>query len=65
MDWGFYLIGDRQVMSASYSPHYLFGSDQTAYKIIERLDGQPWLKSAITPQNNGPTLSPFVQLATR
>jgi len=65
IDFGFYLIGDRQVMSAMSSPHFKFQNDQTAYRIIERVDGQPWLKSAITPQNNGPTLSPFVQLATR
>ncbi len=65
VDFGFYLIGDRQVMSAMSSPHFKFGNDQTAYRIIERLDGKPWLNSAITPQNAGPTLSPFVSLAAR
>jgi HK97 family phage major capsid protein len=65
VDFGFYLIGDRQAMSAMSSPHFKFQNDQTAYRIIERLDGRPWLQSAITPQNNGATLSPFVQLATR
>jgi HK97 family phage major capsid protein len=65
VDFGFYLIGDRQVMSAMSSPHFKFQNDQTAYRIIERVDGRPWLQSAITPQNNGPTLSPFVQLAAR
>lgn len=65
VDFGFYLIGDRQVMSAMSSPHFKFQNDQTAYRIIERLDGKPWLQSAITPKNNGSTLSPFVQLATR
>ncbi len=65
VDFGYYLIGDRQVMSAMSSPHFKFGNDQTAYRIIERVDGRPWLQSAITPQNAGPTLSPFVQLATR
>ena len=65
VDFGFYLIGDRQVMSAMSSPHYKFANDQTAYRIIERVDGRPWLQSAITPQNNSATLSPFVQLATR
>jgi HK97 family phage major capsid protein len=65
VDFGFYLLGDRQVMSAMSSPHYKFGNDQTAYRIIERVDGQPWLQSAITPQNGGSTLSPFVQLAAR
>lgn len=65
IDFGHYLIGDRQVMSASSSEHYKFGNDVTAYRIISRVDGRPWLQSAITPQNNGPTLSPFVQLAAR
>lgn len=65
VDFSYYLIGDRQVMSASSSPHYKFGNDQTAYRIIERVDGRPWIQSAITPKNGGPTLSPFVQLGTR
>jgi HK97 family phage major capsid protein len=65
VDFGFYLIGDRQVMSAMSSPHYKFGNDVTAYRIIERVDGKPWLQSAVTPQNGGATLSPFVQIQTR
>lgn len=65
VDFGFYLIGDRQVMSAMSSPHFKFQNDQTAYRIIQRVDGRPWLQSSVTPQNNGPALSPFVQLAER
>lgn len=65
VDFGHYLIGDRQTMTAMSSPHYKFGNDVTAYRIISRVDGRPWLQSAITPKNSGPTLSPFVQLATR
>jgi HK97 family phage major capsid protein len=66
VDLSYYLIGDRQVMSAMSSPHFKFSNDQTAYRVIERVDGQPWLKSAITPRNNSSsTLSPFVQIATR
>lgn len=65
VDFGFYLIGDRQAMSASSSPHVEFQSDKTAYRIISRVDGRPWLNSAITPKNNGPALSPFVKLAAR
>lgn len=65
IDFGFYLVGDRQVMSAMSSPHYKFGNDMTAYRIIERVDGRPWLESAITPANGGATLSPYVQLAER
>jgi HK97 family phage major capsid protein len=63
VDFGFYLVGDRQVMSAMSSPHFKFQNDMTAYRIIERLDGRPWLNSALTPKNGGPTLSPFVTLA--
>ena len=65
VDFGYYLIGDRQVMQAMSSPHYKFASDKTAYRIIERVDGRPWLESAITPKNSGPTLSPIVKLAAR
>src|SRR6201985_768228 len=66
VDPSFYLIGDRQSMSSMSSPDYKFGNDVTAYRVIERVDGQPWLQSAITPKNGSAnTLSPFVQLATR
>lgn len=64
VDFGFYLIGDRQAMSASSSEHFRFGNDRIAFKVIERADGRPWIQSPITPENGGPTLSPFVQLAT-
>lgn len=64
VDPNFYLVGDRQTMQASASPHYQFNQDKTAYKIIERVDGRPWIQSAITPKNSGNTLSPFVQLSS-
>jgi HK97 family phage major capsid protein len=57
-----YLIGDRQTMTVSSSEHRYFEQDKTVYKVIERVDGQPWLLSAITPQNNSSTLSSFIQL---
>jgi HK97 family phage major capsid protein len=65
VDWSYYLIGDRQAMQVDSSPHYKFGNDKTAFRIIERVDGRPWLQSAITPRNSANTLTPFVQLATR
>ncbi|MGI5286635.1 phage major capsid protein [Nonomuraea polychroma] len=63
IDFGFYLIGDRQVMQARQSEERYFETDEVAFRIIERVDGRPWLQSAITPQNNGDTLSPIVKLA--
>jgi HK97 family phage major capsid protein len=64
VDLGYYLVGDRQVMQVASSSEYKFGNDLTAYRVIERVDGRPWLQSAITPKNGGPTLSPFVQLSS-
>jgi HK97 family phage major capsid protein len=62
VDFGFYLIGDRQAMSAKQSDDFKFDRDVTAFRVTERLDGRPWLDAPITPQNGGATLSPFVQL---
>jgi HK97 family phage major capsid protein len=64
-DLSYYLVGDRQVMTAESSEHFRFNQNKTAFRIVERVDGRPWLQSAITPSNSGPTLSPFVELATR
>jgi HK97 family phage major capsid protein len=64
-DLSYYLIGDRMTMQVSASEHYRFANDQTAYRVIERVDGRPWLQSAITPHNGGNQLSPVVQLASR
>lgn len=65
VDFGMYLIGDRQSMEMTSSSDRYFEADKTAFKIVQRNDGRPWLDSAITPQNGGPSLSPFVQLAVR
>jgi HK97 family phage major capsid protein len=65
VDLSYYLLGDRQSMSASSSTDYKFGNDQTAFRIIQRVDGRPWMQSALTPKNGGNTLSPFVSLTAR
>jgi HK97 family phage major capsid protein len=53
-------------MESSSSEHYRFANDKTAYRVIERVDGKPWLQSAITPHNGSANqLSPVVQLANR
>lgn len=65
VDFGMYLIGDYQTMSIESSPHVKFTSDKTTYRVIQRNDGKPWLKSALTPHNSSASLSPFVTLATR
>jgi HK97 family phage major capsid protein len=66
IDFGFYLLGDRQAMTADSSPHFKFSSDKTAFRLIERVDGRPWIQTAITAHNNSSnTLSPYVNLAAR
>jgi HK97 family phage major capsid protein len=64
VDFGYYLIGDRQAMSAAQSEDFRFNTDVTAFRVTERVDGRPWLAQPITPQNGSAnTLSPFVKLA--
>lgn len=65
VDLSYYLIGDRQVMSVESSPHFRFQNGETSFKFVSRVDGRPWLQSALTPRNSGPTLSPFVKLDAR
>jgi len=64
VDFGYYLVGDRQLMTQASSQDYKFGNDMTAYRWIERVDGRGWLAQAITPRNGGADLSPFVVLDT-
>lgn len=63
VDLSYYLIGDRQAVAVAASDQAFFQNDQTAYRIIERVDGRPWLQSPLTPHNGGPTLSAFVGLS--
>ena len=65
IDFSYYLVGDRQAMTVSSSEHFRFQNGETSFKFVERLDGRPWLQSALTPRNGGPTLSPFVTLDER
>ena len=65
IDFGHYLIGDRQMMTVVSSEHYKFQNDMTAFRCISRVDGRPGLLSAITPRRGTATLSPFVRLGER
>ena len=65
VDLSYYLLGDRQQLSIDSSPHVRFTNNETVWRFIQRVDGQPWVQSAITPRYGSNTLSPFVALATR
>lgn len=63
VDFSYYLLGDRQALQVANSAEYKFQNDITAFRMIERLDGRPWLRSALTPANGSAnTLSPIVVL---
>ncbi len=61
-DLSYYLIGDRQDLRIDTSIHTRFTTDETAWRFVERVDGQSWMDATFTPYNSGSTLSPFVQL---
>jgi HK97 family phage major capsid protein len=63
-DFAYYVIGDRQAVSLDTSEHVNFATNSSAIRIIERVDGRPWLQQAFQPLH-GSTVSPFVALATR
>jgi len=65
VDLSYYLIGDRQSLEIASSPHVRFNTDETDLRFIQRVDGRPWIDSALTPRNGSNTLSPFVALAAR
>lgn len=61
-DIRYYLIGDRQRITVDESIHVKFQTDEKSWRFVTRVDGQPWIDSAITPRAGGSTLSPFVKL---
>lgn len=61
-DMRYYLIGDRQRITVDESIHVKFQTDEKSWRFVTRVDGQPWIDSAITPRAGGSTLSPFVKL---
>lgn len=65
VDLSYYLIGDRQALTTSASPHVRFVNQETVIMFSERVDGRMWLDSALTPRNGSNTVSPAVALATR
>ena len=64
---GHYVIADRE-MRISASRHvpgsYGFTTDETFWKIVLRVDGQPLMTAPITPYRGANTLSAFIVLTT-
>lgn len=65
VDMSFYAVGIREDLRFEVSRDFLFSSDEVAFRVIQRRDGQPILSSAVTPARGSTTLSPFVVLQAR
>tara|TARA_Y100000310_G_scaffold50965_1_gene47036 strand:- start:9583 stop:10992 length:1410 start_codon:yes stop_codon:yes gene_type:complete len=65
VDFSYYLIGDRMALEMASSPYGRFLTDETDFRFIQRVDGRPWIDSALTPRNGSDTLSPFMAIAAR
>jgi HK97 family phage major capsid protein len=59
----YYIIGDRQqtTIDSSTAPRWVY--DETSWRVVHRVDGQPWLSSPLTYQDQATQVSPFVVLS--
>ena len=65
-DWRQYLIGNKaNGLQGASSIHLKFDQDETAFRFVKRVDGQPWELSARTPRNSDVTLGSFIVMAAR
>lgn len=60
-----YLLVDKNAIQADRSIHVRFVYDETCFRFVYRIDGQPIWNSALTPYHGVNTLSPFITIATR
>jgi HK97 family phage major capsid protein len=57
-----YLIGDRG-MEVAFSPQPLFTSNQSIWRVVSRVAGQPWLRDKVTLADGATTVSAVVGVA--
>lgn len=62
VDPSLYVIGDRQGIEIAASEHVNFLKNQMTWRVVERVDGQPWIDKPITLQDGITQVSPFVAL---
>jgi HK97 family phage major capsid protein len=64
-DMSQYLLIDKGGINTASSIHVRFLYDESVFRFIYRVDGQPIWNKPITPYKGSNTLSPFVTLAAR
>jgi len=65
VDLGYYVLGEKGGVQSASSIHVAFTTDQSCFRFVMRVDGQPILNSALTPFKGSNTLSGFVCMETR
>jgi len=65
-DMSQYILADKGGIQSASSIHVRFVNDESVFRFVYRVDGQPIWHSALTPfTGTANTLSPFVTLASR
>ncbi len=64
-DWRYYLVGDRQAVTVESTQFDRWRYDETSWRMVHRVDGQPWLSAPLTLQDGSAQISPFVILGDK
>jgi HK97 family phage major capsid protein len=60
-----YILGEKGGIQADMSIHVQFIYDESVFRFVLRIDGQPVRASALTPYKGAETQSHFIALQTR
>jgi len=60
-----YILAEKGGIQSDMSIHVRFQYDESCFRFVMRVDGQPIRASALTPYKGSATLSHFIALATR
>jgi HK97 family phage major capsid protein len=63
--WKYYYIGDRKGTTIDSTNLELFRYNQTSWRAVHRVDGQPSLSTPLTLQDGTTQISPFVMLGAK
>jgi HK97 family phage major capsid protein len=64
-DLRYYLIGDRQATTIESTKFDRWRYDQTSWRAVHRVDGQPWLSTPLHLADGTLTISPFIILGAK
>jgi HK97 family phage major capsid protein len=62
---GGYLLAEKGGIASDMSVHVRFVYDESTFRFVMRVDGQPVRAAALTPYKGSETQSHFIVLATR